>query len=129
MMEMANPWNIQSIYDLQYFNCPSCIFKTHSKQKIVNHAYEFHSDSVNFLSNLKDNSLEDVICPWKCEHVTEIKTDDCEIVPKENFENKIHMKEFSIRLNPLTQTTIDSHLRVSVDKRLQKRGKMIFLLI
>ena len=72
MMEMANPWNIQSIYDLQYFNCPSCTFKNRSKQGIVNHAYQFHPESVNFLSNLSDNSLDDVMCPWK-DHFIEIE--------------------------------------------------------
>ena len=46
---MENPWNIDSIYDLQYFNCPSCIFKDHSKQEMVNHVFEFHPDSIHHL--------------------------------------------------------------------------------
>ena len=61
---MTNPWNISSIYELQYFNCPSCIFKNRSKQEIVSHAYECHPESVNFLSKICDNSLSDIICPW-----------------------------------------------------------------
>ena len=59
-----NPWNIDSIYKLQYFICPSCIFKDHSKQEIINHACENHPDSIEFLNNIKDNSLVDIICPW-----------------------------------------------------------------
>ena len=47
--QMENPWNIDSIYDLQYFNCPSCIFRDHSKQEIINHAYEFHPNSIHYL--------------------------------------------------------------------------------
>ena len=61
---MINPWNIKSVYELQYFVCPSCVFKDPSKQNIINHAYKFHPESIDFLSNLIDNSLEDVICPW-----------------------------------------------------------------
>ena len=49
---------------MQYFNCPSCIFKNCSKQEIVSHAYECHPESVNFLTKISDNSLSDIICPW-----------------------------------------------------------------
>ena len=54
---MENPWNINSIYELQYFNCPSCIFKNSSKQEMVNHAYECHPESVNFLTQINDDSF------------------------------------------------------------------------
>ena len=63
LLQMENPWTIQSIYDLQYFICPSCSFKDHSKQEFINHAYEFHPDCVNHL-NINDDSLNDVVCPW-----------------------------------------------------------------
>ena len=63
--KMENPWNIQSIYELQYFNCPSCPFKNHSKQEIVNHAFECHPESVSYLSNITDSaSFRDIVCPW-----------------------------------------------------------------
>ena len=71
---MENPWNIHSTYELQYFNCPSCIFKSYSKQEIVNHACEFHPESLTFLENITDNSLADVICPWNGDNVN-IKTE------------------------------------------------------
>ena len=62
---MANPWNIQSIYELQYFKCPVCVFKNHfSKQELINHAYAQHPESVDYLSKINDNSLVDVLCPW-----------------------------------------------------------------
>ena len=60
---MENPWSIQSIYELQFFICPSCSFKDHSKQELIDHAYEFHPDCVNYLE-ICDNSLNDVVCPW-----------------------------------------------------------------
>ena len=64
MMTADNPWNIKSIYELQYFNCPSCFFKDISKQEIINHAYEVHPESIDYLDNIKDNSLSDIVCPW-----------------------------------------------------------------
>ena len=74
-----NPWNIDSIYKLQFFICPSCIFKDHSKQEIINHAYEIHPDSIDFLSNIRDNSLTDIICPW---NDNEIKEEQIELKPE-----------------------------------------------
>ena len=58
-----NPWNIQSLYDLQYYNCPSCIYKINSKQEFVNHAYDFHPESEEYLRNIKDGSISDVDLP------------------------------------------------------------------
>ena len=72
---MENPWDIQSIYDLQYFNCPSCVFKNHSKQKLINHAYDFHPESIEYLKNLNDESLIDTVFPWKHEPKIVIKTE------------------------------------------------------
>ena len=59
-----NPWSIQSIYELQYFNCPSCAFKRQSKQEFINHAYEVHPESIEYLNEIKDGSLSGTICPW-----------------------------------------------------------------
>ena len=62
---MENPWNIQSLYEMQYYNCPSCEFKNQSKQMFVYHAFEFHPNYVHLWSNITDDSLKDVICPWE----------------------------------------------------------------
>ena len=64
-----NPWNVQSIYDFQYFDCPSCEFKNHSKQRFLNHAFDFHSDSIEYLSNIRDGSFDDVVCPWDINNI------------------------------------------------------------
>ena len=58
---MGNPWNIQTIYELQYFNCPSCVFKDPSKQEIIYHAYDYHPESIEYLENIKEESIMDVI--------------------------------------------------------------------
>ena len=65
MKEWENPWNINSIYEFQYFNCPTCSYKNQSKQEFVNHAYKDHPDSVIYLSNIYDiESFSDIVCPW-----------------------------------------------------------------
>ena len=63
-IENLNPWSVQSIYDLMYFNCPSCVFKNNSKQEFINHAYEFHPNAIPLLNNILDGSLDDVNIPW-----------------------------------------------------------------
>ena len=58
-------WEVQSIYEFQYFNCPSCAFKHGSKQDFVNHISIAHPESVEFLRNISDDeSLGDILCPW-----------------------------------------------------------------
>ena len=79
---MENPWKMRSIYDLQYFNCPSCIFKDPSKQEIVNHAYDFHPESIEHLMNISDNSLMDISLPWVIIVKKEMET---EVEQNENF--------------------------------------------
>ena len=100
-----NPWNIKSIYELQYFICPSCEFKNSSKQEIINHAYEQHPKSIDFLTNISDDSLNDIICPWNLHEIKIegdafmgidplcIKTEpDIDLNEENNF-NKVYIKE------------------------------------
>ena len=69
---LNNPWHVQSIYELQYFNCPTCDFKNQYKQAFIHHAYEFHPEAVELLTLIEDGSLDDVNCPWESK---EIKTE------------------------------------------------------
>ena len=64
MPKLENPWDVESLYDLQYFNCPSCAYKNGSKQDFVCHAFDTHPDSVDYLRNIIDGSLGDILCPW-----------------------------------------------------------------
>ena len=84
---MESPWNIQSIYELQYFNCPSCFFKDNSKQEFINHACEIHPESIEHLKNIQGKSLTDIVLPWGEVAVQIIKTEPiCEL---ETFQNNI----------------------------------------
>ena len=64
-MKRENPWNVQSLYNLQYFNFPSpfCIYKNNSKQKFFNHAYEFHPEADQYLRSINDGSTSDLEIP------------------------------------------------------------------
>ena len=86
-MNVANPWNIESIYDFLYFNCPSCIFKNHLKQAFINHAYEMHPDSIEHLFKVNDGSLSDIIFPNIKEEISE------EIIRKESTENPLDLEK------------------------------------
>ena len=98
---MLNPWNICSIYELQYFNCPSCVFKISSKQEFINHAYEFHPDAIDYLMKINDNSLSDIICPW-----IEIKKEEFNEISTNNFSTTHFLCDFNTHLeeNPVDQS-------------------------
>ena len=72
---LKNPWDVQSIYELQFFICPSCDFIEFSKQEFINHAHLSHYEAVDYLKNIVDGSLEDVNCPWNL-HITEFKIEE-----------------------------------------------------
>ena len=60
-----NPWDVESIYTMQYYVCPSCTYKHMSKQNFICHAFDAHlEESVDYLKNIKDGSLSDILCPW-----------------------------------------------------------------
>ena len=88
---METPWNIISIYELQYFNCPSCIFKNNSKQEFINHACESHPEIIEHLKNIQDKSLADIVLPWSEVSVQIIKTEPmCESeIFQENIKESI----------------------------------------
>ena len=77
IMEENNPWAIDSIFEMQYFNCPSCNFRTQSKQSFVEHAFEEHPESIEFLVKISDGSLDDIDYRWKSrwDQKVEIKPD------------------------------------------------------
>ena len=62
--ENINPWqDIQSLYDLQFFICPSCPYVNNSKQDFVDHAYSNHPESDQYLRNIGDGSISDIDIP------------------------------------------------------------------
>ena len=91
----SNLWDIQSLYDLQFFNCPCCTFKIKSRQEFVYHAYDSHAESSEYLTRIKDSSLKDLKCPWndlKEEPIDPFEDIDETIYEesKENTQNQNH---------------------------------------
>ena len=86
MLQDENPWSSKSIFNFQYFNCPSCTFKIKQKQEFVDHAFENHYDCVEFLSEIEDGSLDDIKLPWMSN--AEEKTHILDFFEEENVEIK-----------------------------------------
>ena len=95
---MGNIWKFQSLYELQFFNCPACDYKDKSKQEFVDHACTVHPESINHLIlNIQDGSIDDVVCPWKRNEAnTEINRIDVkeeELVNEDLIEDEEFVKE------------------------------------
>ena len=53
-----NPWEVQSIYDFNYFCCPECIFQSKEELLFQEHALQTHEQSKTFFQNSNDISCE-----------------------------------------------------------------------
>ena len=51
-----NPWEVQSIYDFNYFCCPECIFQSKEELLFQEHALQTHEQSKTFFQNSTDIS-------------------------------------------------------------------------
>ena len=91
MLQDENRWSSKSIFNFQYFNCPSCTFKIKQKQEFVDHAFENHYDCVEFLSEIEDGSLDDIKLPWISN--AEEKTHILDFFEEENAEIKTEVIE------------------------------------
>ena len=107
VVQAKNPWNIESIYEFQYFNCPTCKFKNHSKQEFIDHAYNSHSEATEYLNNIKDGSIDDVSVP--------------------NISNLSNKKD---EVEENNEEPIDEEFKVEaiVDKRVTSEGEIEYLL-
>ena len=63
-------WDVESLYDYQYFNCPSCSFKSDHKQNFVDHTFHTHPESMDYFRNISDGSLSDIIIPWNNDKIS-----------------------------------------------------------
>ena len=60
-----NPWEVKSIYEYYFFNCPTCMYKHNIKQDFFDHILQFHPQSSDHLRKISDGSLSDIITPWE----------------------------------------------------------------
>ena len=61
----GSPWDVDSLYEYQYFQCPACTFNHNSKQDFVCHTYNTHPESIEYFKNISDGSLNDILSPWE----------------------------------------------------------------
>ena len=91
---VTNPWDVKTVYNFQFFNCPECLFKVQEKQQFINHAFESHPESIGYLNSITDGSLADIAVPWTdCQVLVEPITDILEDV-KLKIENGDDDHEF-----------------------------------
>ena len=65
LIKNESPWNVRSLYEYQYFHCPSCPINKNSKQDFINHTFHAHPESVDYLRKISDGSLSDIVPPWE----------------------------------------------------------------
>ena len=121
---MENPWDIQSIYDLQYFICPSCDFREHSKQEFIDHVYDIHPDFVEYLKNVQDNSLADIIFPnIKDEFKNELIVEESSIDPLklENHDLKLCLYKSDMKIS-----TDENQITIKEEPVTEKNNKYSF---
>ena len=99
---MENPWNVNSIFDLQFYNCPSCPFKIQAKQTFIFHAFDRHPESVDYLKSIPDGSLDDLVCPWST--IKEEKIDPLDYYNEVDTVNKAETEGTDAELS-ITETT------------------------
>ena len=85
-----NPWEVKSIYEYYFFNCPTCIYKNSIKQDFFDHILQFHPQSSDHLRKISDGSLSDIITPWANK---EIILSDHNFIGTKKFNNSIEKVE------------------------------------
>lgn len=91
--KLENPWEVNSLYVFQYFNCPSCILKVASKQDFVYHAFSTHPESTEYFKKISDGSLGDILLPWESNGdkiKIELKDDGDDHKEELDFEQKVN---------------------------------------
>ena len=132
-LEGNNPWDVCSLFEFNYFCCPECEFKTRSysieqsAQDFVNHASSNHPWAVNFLQQISDGSIDNVILP-KENNSSQIKV-EIKQEPEEDFE--LPLAEFEFEGDYLETEMCDELTNRGVKKSVQnkkiilKKPKMI----
>ena len=54
-LKIESPWDVKSILEFQYFNCPTCPDKYGLKQDFINHATKIHPESIDYLKKISDS--------------------------------------------------------------------------
>ena len=108
--EIGNPWDVDSIQDFQFYNCPSCVFMHKDESDFVQHALDVHPECNKFVLKLYfgEGAMEEVDKTYQQNHVTThekpdkvLDEDFAENEVKENIQNEFFEIEISAIENPV----------------------------
>ena len=90
----SSPWAVVSLRVFLHYNCPCCDFKCKSESNFMDHACEYHPESVDYLycldldqddeevhDNFQDDfgDYDEVEFPWNANAIVDIKEEDREL--------------------------------------------------
>ena len=107
-MMNSNPWNVASIDDFSFFNCPECDFHTKEKKNFQDHATRNHplsavlfsEEVITFLNEL--NQLKNLTNDQKCEELV-LKQNLSD--PVSSFKNDVSNVEKRQQLQKVSEET------------------------
>ena len=120
LAKLINPWDVSSIYEFQYFKCPSCLYFA-SKQDFVSHAFNSHPESTYYFKKISDKSLSDVILPWINEDFPE-EIDSKYVVSDDDNNHELLQEEildFEQEVDDISHENNDNVLVIKTDEAVQ----------
>ena len=118
--EIENPWDVESLYKFQYFNCPTCSYKNDIKQDFVNHAVNSHPESKKyFMKILNHESFSDVIIPLEYDsEQPNIETLKTELIENEEYDDQYEKTRSTD--DPLDFQNNDIKIEANFDSNIEK---------
>ena len=117
---IESPWNVDSLYEFQYFDCPKCPFKHKSKQEFVHHTFHSHPESVEYFKKISDQSVCDILCPWN-ENYNDNNT-STKVPNKNGVINKVDNTATSIRYHKEPQNNVEYHVLIKTEESVQLKN-------
>ena len=100
-MASMNPWNVQTIYDFNFFCCPECVYRSKDEIAFQAHALQNHELSTTFFHGTENS--ED-------SQVNDIKQEQVEVEPDvgEFDEQNVSLHDFDYDINLKSEDEEDS---------------------
>ena len=55
ILQDLNPWNVPTLSDFMFYNCPECVYKSKDDTDFQTHAVVNHPQAKNFFEKLEEN--------------------------------------------------------------------------
>ena len=125
-------WDVESLYEFQYFHCPACSYNYNSKQDFVCHTYDTHPESIDYFRKISDGSLSDILPPWGFnDEKSEIIHNDNDIIDDNNVSKFEDEEGIPNHIYIKTENQIDIYSNDSFDlqnaKSIKKEDEQKYL--